>query len=464
MEQATITGWCRAFVIASAFSLYFSNFNFLTCMAQPPTNPHRRSFLTTSSKLAAMGSLGAASFTGLSFGFHNCVDDKLKVGLVGCGGRGTGAAVNAANADSNVSIYALADAFMDPIERCQNALKLEIKEKSKLELDAERRFTGFDCCDKLLQTDVDVVLLAGPPHFRPTQLKACVEAGKHVFVEKPVAVDVPGVKSILESCELAEQKRLSIVSGLCWRYDWKVQEMIGRIKDGAIGTIRAIQENYLTSTLWHRGDNPDWSRMEYQLRNWLYFNWLSGDHIAEQHIHSIDKALWLMDDKLPTTCYGTGARFVRTDPQWGNVYDSFACVFEWEDADVKAFTHCRQIAGCFNETEDFVYGSEGSAQVLRGRINTAQGIERIREPAGAPTMYDSEHLEFFKSIRNGQPINNGKYMSYSTLMALLGRDACYTGKKIKTEDYWNDTHKLGPESYEWNDYEPDPVPKPGTEF
>jgi predicted dehydrogenase len=431
-------------------------------------HPNRRSFIASSTRLAAASTLGVTTIPKLPFGYHNSVNDTLKVGLVGCGGRGTGAALNAAvgSQDSNVEITALADAFKDRIDSCRESLAVELGDKKdKLKVTNDSCFTGFDCCEKLVASGVDVVLLAAPPHFRPAHLKACVEANKHVFVEKPVAVDVPGVKSILETCAEAEKRGLSIVSGLCWRYDWKVREMVKRIKEGAIGEIRAIQENYLTGTLWHRGDKPDWSRMEYQLRNWLYFNWLSGDHLAEQHIHSIDKALWLMDDKLPTSVYGTGARFVRTEPKWGNVYDSFACVFEWEDRDVKAFTQCRQIAGCFNDTDDYVYGTKGSAKILRGEIKTTDGVERVRAPENAPdSMYDSEHIEFFKSIRNGQPINNGKYMSYSTLMSLMGRDACYTGKKITTEDYWKETKKLGPENYAWNDYQPDPVPKPGESF
>lgn len=428
------------------------------------SQPNRRAFISSSSKVAAVGTLAAVAMPGLSFGYHNSVNDKLRIGLVGCGGRGTGAAVNACQADSNVELVALADAFQDRIDSCREALKLELDKTDKMNIDDDQCFTGFDCTEKLVSSDVDVVLLATPPHFRPAQVEACVKANKHVFVEKPIAVDVVGVKSMLASCEEAEKRGLSIVSGLCWRYDWKVQEMIKRIKEGAIGEIRAIQENYLTGTLWHRGDDPNWSRMEYQLRNWLYFNWLSGDHLAEQHIHSIDKALWLMDDVLPDTCYGTGARFVRTDPKWGNVYDSFACVFEWEKSGVKAFTQCRQIAGCFNDTDDYVFGSKGTAQILRGEIKTGDGVDRVKSPENAPSMYDSEHLEFFKSIRSGQPINNGKYMCYSTLMSLMGRDACYTGQKIKTEDYWKEPKKLGPEAYEWNDYEPDPVPKPGTPF
>ncbi len=428
--------------------------------------PDRRTFLSSSSRIAAAGTVGALIAPKFAAGFHHSVNDTLKVGLVGCGGRGTGAAKDAVNADSGVVITALADAFEDRVQLSVETLTMELGDRAaeKLQVAEDHKFTGFNCCEKLIESGVDVVLLATPPHFRPAHLKACIDAGKHVFVEKPVAVDVPGVKSILKSCEEAERKGLSVVSGLCWRYDWKVQEVINRIKEGAIGTIRAIQENYLTGTLWHRGDNPDWSRMEYQMRNWLYYNWLSADHLAEQHIHSIDKALWLMDDKLPTSVYGTGARFVRTDPQWGNIYDSFACVFEWEDSGVKTFSQCRQVAGCFNDTEDYVFGTEGTAQVLRGEIRNAEGRERIRGQQGAPNMYLSEHIEFFKAIRAGQPINNGQYMSYSTLMTLMGRDACYTGQKIKTEEYWNNETKLGPETYDWNDYEPDPVPKPGRKF
>ena len=185
----------------------------------------------------------------------------------------------------NCEVYALADAFMDRVDQCERALKGQLKERFAVTQD--HKFDGIDCYKKLCETDVDVVILASPPYFRPMQLKAAIEAGKHVFCEKPVGVDVPGVRSILESCELARTKGLSIVSGLCWRYDIGVKEMISRIKDGAIGEIKSIQENYLAGTLWHRGDKKDWSKLEYQLRNWVYYNWLSGDHIAEQHLSLI---------------------------------------------------------------------------------------------------------------------------------------------------------------------------------
>ncbi len=428
--------------------------------------PNRRGFIATSAKIAAAGSIGAVSLPRLAMGYHHGVNDTLKIGLVGCGGRGTGAVVNAAAADSNVQIVALADAFTDRMDSCLEELKTQRTDNNvplNINVADDHKFSGFDCCEKLVASDVDVVLLATPPHFRPAHLRACVDANKHVFCEKPVGVDVPGVKSVLESCQIAAGKGLSVVSGLCWRYDTNVKEMVRRIQDGAIGEIRSIQENYLTGTLWHRGDNPKWSRMEYQLRNWLYYNWLSGDHIAEQHIHSLDKALWLMGDKPPTSCYGTGGRLVRTDPMWGNVYDHFSCVFEWDDSDVKTFSHCRQMADCFSDVDDYIVGTKGTAKILKGEINNADGKQNVKQP-GALDMYVSEHIELFKSIRAGQPINNGEYMSHSTLMALMGRDACYTGKRIKFEDYMKSEVRLGPDSYEWNDYEPDPVAKPGTKF
>ena len=297
------------------------------------TRPDRRSFISTSAKVAAAGTIGASLITKPAIaGYHNSVNDTLKIGLVGCGGRGTGAVLNATKADSNTKVIALADAFMDRIDSCKKGLDRQIPDK--MDVADDHKFTGFDCYEKLCNSEVDVVLLATPPHFRPAQLKAAVDAGKHVFCEKPVGVDVPGVQSVRETCRNAFAKGLSVVSGLCWRYDLGVNEVISRIKDGAIGDIKMIQETYLTGTLWHRGDgteDPDtgkvvrkWSQMEYQLRNWLYFNWLSGDHIAEQHIHSLDKALWLNDDKPPTSCYGSGGRLVRTNKKYGNVYDHFS--------------------------------------------------------------------------------------------------------------------------------------------
>lgn len=426
-----------------------------------PKQPNRRRFISSSAKLTAAAAV-TGSLTSPSFGFHNSVNDELKIGLIGCGGRGTGAVLNATKADSNSRVTALADAFSDRIDSCAKTLQKQLGDR--MAADKDHQFDGIDCYKNLIASDVDVVLLATPPYFRPTQLRAAIEAGKHVFCEKPVGVDVPGVRSVLESCQMAAEKGLSVVSGLCWRYDLGVNDMISRIKNGEIGEIRAIEENYLTGTLWHRGENPDWSKLEYQLRNWLYFNWLSGDHIAEQHIHSLDKALWLMEDIPPVSCYASGGRLVRTQEKYGNVYDHFSTVYEWEDSDIKVFSHCRQMAGCFNETDDHIIGTKGTARILKSTIETQDGKKSYRMK-NKPSMYDVEHEHLFQSIRAGKPINNGKYMSYSTLMALIGRDAAYTGKKIKWADYMKSDVVLGPKDiYNADDFEPMPVSKPGEKW
>ncbi len=415
---------------------------------------NRRNFLSTSAAVAAGGVLAANTSTTFG-GFHTSSDDTLKVGLIGCGGRGTSAAINACNADPNVKITALADAFTDRVASCHETLTRKIKERVEV---GDNKFSGFENFKELINSDVDVVILATPPYFRPSHIEACVAAGKHVFCEKPVGVDVPGVKKVLDACQVAKDKGLSIVSGLCWRYDLGVVATMERIKDGAIGDITSIQENYLTGELWHRGNNDAWSQMEYQMRNWLYFNWLSGDHTAEQHIHSIDKAGWLMDDKAPARVYSLGGRQRRVDEQYGNIYDHFATVFEWENG-VKCHSYCRQQAGCFTDVEDYIIGTNGKARVLKHEV--VNGDETWRYKGPKPSMYDVEHQHLFKSIRDANPINDGHYMCNSTLMALCARDSAYTGKRIEWADYMASEKVLGPENLAWGDYEPAKVAIPG---
>jgi predicted dehydrogenase len=295
------------------------------------------------------------------------------------------------------------------------------------------------------------------------QIRAAIEAGKHVFCEKPVAVDATGVRSVLETTKLAKEKNLTIVSGLCWRYDLGVRATMDQIKSGAIGDIVAIQENYLTGTLWHRGREDDWSEMEYQMRNWLYFTWLSGDHIVEQHIHSLDKALWLMDDQPPASCVGLGGRQVRTDEPWGHIYDHFAICYEWANG-VKTFAYTRQMSGCKNDVDDYVLGSKGRAKILKQQI---EGEKEWRYPKDAPkpSMYNQEHKELFAGIRSGNIINNGEYMCSSTLLAIMGREACYTGKSITWDEAMNSKQDLTPEAYEWGEVAVPEVAMPGkTKF
>lgn len=369
----------------------------------------RRTFLKQSSAAVVGGAL--ATSLGTSRAVHAAGSDMLKVGLIGCGGRGSGAAVNAMNAEDNVCLTALADLFPDKVEGAKKNLSKRIGDR--FQVTDDRCFAGFDAYQQLIDSGVDVVLLATPPHYRPQHLKAAVEAGKHVFCEKPVAVDPVGVRSVLATTELADKKGINIVSGLCWRYDLGVRETIGRIKSGAIGDVVAVHDNYLTSTLWHRGRQPDWSEMEYQNRNWYYFTWLSGDHIVEQFVHSLDKALWLMDDQPPQSCFGLGGREVRTDPKYGNIFDHHAVCYEWANG-VKVFAYTRQMRACYNNVDDYVLGTKGKAEVLykggRGQINGKQVYDGDK-----PSMYNQEHKELFAAIRSGTPINNGRYMALSTI-------------------------------------------------
>jgi predicted dehydrogenase len=406
----------------------------------------RRDFLKNSTAAVVGGMLAG----GLSIGrsAHAASgDDLLKVGLIGCGGRGTGAASQALHTQGNVRLVAMADTFGDRLEGSLTELQADLEIVGRIDVPPERRFTGFDAYKQVIDSDVDVVLLTTPPHFRPAQLKAAVAAGKHVFCEKPVAVDAPGVRSVLKTTEEARAKGLAIVSGLCWRYDLAVRDTIKRIQNGAIGNIVAIQENYLTGFLWHRGRKPEWSDMEYQIRNWLYYTWLSGDHNVEQHIHSLDKAMWLMGDKPPVACVGLGGRQVRTGPEWGNIFDHHAVAYEWADG-VRVYSFTRQQGDCFPETEDFILGTKGQAKVLANTITGENPSQYPRDKKKAdPDMYDNEHVELYDSIRKGEPINNGVYMSYSTLLAIMGRMATYTGQRITWDEALNSQEDLTPKSY-----------------
>lgn len=413
---------------------------------------NRRTFIKgTSSALLVGGTLA------LSRAAHASDDDTIKVGLIGCGGRGKSAAGNAMNADPNAKLVALCEIFPDRLENAKRDLSRSLK--NRYAVTDDRCFSGFDGYKKLIESDVDVVLLCTPPHFRPAQLRAAIEAGKHVFCEKPVAVDATGVRHVLETVQLAKKRDLSLVSGLCWRYDHAVRETMQRIFDGAIGDIVAIQENYLTGTLWNRPRQPDWSEMENQIRNWLYYTWLSGDHIVEQHIHSLDKALWLMGDQPPAKCFGLGGRQVRTDPKYGHAFDHFAVCYEWENG-VKTYAYTRQMKDCFNDVDDYVLGTKGRAAVLRHEIKgeTNWSYPRRRNPS----MYDVEHQELFAGIRSGNHINNGIYMSYSTMMAIMGREACYTGSEITWDDAINSNQDLSPTHYEWGEIQMPQVAMPGV--
>jgi len=423
-------------------------------MECPMAESSRRDFLTT----AAAGATALTANQTLTAGLYAGGSDLLKIGLVGCGGRGTGAASQALKADSGAELVAVADAFEDQAQSCRRRLSRSFNKEGqpdRVVVTDDTVFAGLDAYEKVIDR-ADVVLLASTPHFRPRHLKAAIEAGKHVFCEKPVATDATGVRSVMASTELAREKKLSLVSGLCWRYHDGKRATFEKIKEGAIGRIVAMQCSYMTGGVWdpRRTREQCSSEMEYQIRNWYYYTWLSGDFNVEQHIHSLDKMLWAMDDEPPETISGSGGRQVRTDERYGNIYDHFNVVYQWKNG-VKAFARCRHWRNCETEVDDFIYGSDGYVDVMAHTIYDADGNVRWKFEGEGGDMYQIEHDELFASIRSGNPINNGDYMCKSTLMAIAGRMGAYTGKKLTWEDMLNSKEDLSPPAYEWGDV---PVP------
>jgi predicted dehydrogenase len=410
----------------------------------------RRRFLESSG--AAAVSAAALPSPALRAGFFAGGSDLLKVGLVGCGGRGTGAAVQALRADPNTRLWAVGDALADRLESSLASLTRE-DIGTRVDVPKERRFVGFDAYRQVMDSGIDVVVLATSPHFRPLHLKYAVDRGLHSFVEKPVAVDAPGVRAINKTCELARAKKLSVVSGLCYRYHDGRRAILNEIHEGRIGDIVALDVRYLTGGLWHHARQPDWSDMEWQMRNWLYFTWLSGDHIAEQHIHSLDVMAWAMKGRYPVKCISVGGRQARTGPEFGDVYDHFVTTYEFEDG-TRGFSQCRQQVGCKVDVSDWVYGTKGTAEIFKHRIH---GESPWRFEGKARDMYQNEHDALFAAIRAGKPIDDGEYMCKSTLMAIMGRMAAYTGQEITWDQAWNSAEDLTPKEYDWG-----PLPTPAV--
>lgn len=391
----------------------------------------------------------------------------IKIGFIGCGGRGTGAANQALNANSTAVIWAMGDTFEDRLTGSMNTL---IGEKGdRAEVPKERQFVGFDAYQKVIASGVDMVILTTPPHFRPEHVAAAVKAKKHVFCEKPMAVDGAGVRSVMESTKLAKANGTNLVAGFCWRYNYPLRETYKQIHNGAIGDIRSIFASYYTTPLWTKPRQDNWSDIEWQMRNWVHFGWLCGDHIVEQACHSIDKINWAMQNVAPISATAVGGRQMHEGPERGNIYDHFGVVYEYENG-IRAHLHCRQMPHCYNDNNDFIVGSTGTCIVNAwdgspqfSGSTPWQNAHFYPYEGDNPNMYQVEHDELQEAIRGDRPtINDGDFMAQSTMMAILGREAAYTGGQVSYKDALNSTTVLGPKEYAFTDYPIPPVPTPGT--
>ncbi len=384
----------------------------------------------------------------------------LRVGVVGCGGRGTGAAADAVEAAPNVEIYAMGDLFRDRLDTAVEQLEEHASEG--FNVPEERRFSGFDAYKRVLETDIDYVILATPPHYRPQQLQAAVEADMHVFFEKPAAVDPPGIRQVLEAGKTAEQKGLSLVTGTIYRRQDNFVEGVRRIHDGHIGEILAGQAFYLTGPTWLRERKPGMSDLEWQCRNWYHFAWLSGDHIVEQFVHNLDTINWALQSH-PIKAEGTGGRQSRVDPSYGHIYDHFSIVYTYPNG-VQIRAMCRQMERAAPFKSNRLVGTEGHVELNPSETviadNDGEPVFQMEE--GEENPYVTEHTDLIESIREQDPINEAEQIAHSTLTGILGREAAYTGRAITWDELLTSTQlDLGPDTYEFGAGSIPPIAQPG---
>ena len=417
----------------------------------------RRSFVKATT-LATAGLVLPKTLSAMSRGTSA---EVIRVGLIGCGGRGTGAARDCLRAGGNeVVLVAMGDLFPDRLESAKSNLAKVASENEQVarqfKVTPEMSFSGFDAYQKVLATDIDLVILATPPGFRPLHLAAAIAAGKHVFMEKPVAVDAAGVRSVIASAAAAKAKSLAIVAGTQRRHDPAYVEVMRRVHDGAIGDITGGQVYWNQGGLWNAARKADWSDSEWQIRNWLYFTWLSGDHIVEQHIHNIDVANWAMGAH-PVRAIGIGGRQWRTDGAYGHIFDHFAIDFEYPNG-THVMSMCRQIDGTANHIGERFVGTRGTTDG-NTQIAGAQAFKWVGEQKNP---YVEEHVHLLASIRAGNPLNEGQRVAESTLSAIMGREAAYTGQAIVWDELLKAAQDLTPPTTGFGSLAVPPVPMPGS--
>jgi predicted dehydrogenase len=387
-------------------------------------------------------------------------DDTIKIGVIGCGGRGSGAVANAMTADPSVRLVAMADLFEDRLNSSYGWISNDEEYKGQVAIDPENLFVGFDAYKQLLDIDeIDYVILATPPHFRSIHFDAAVNAGKHVFMEKPVAVDPAGVRQVIQAGKRAKQQTLSVVAGTQRRHESSYLELMDQIGMGAIGEIVSASCYWNQGGLWVHERMPEYSDMEWQCRNWLYFTWLSGDHICEQHIHNLDVINWAMGAH-PVKAMGMGGREVRKPSKYGNIFDHFSIEYEYSNG-MTMQSMCRQIDGCASRVEEVIVGSAGRS-ISRSGHAVIQGKKDWRFDAEYRNPYEQEHADLIASIRGtGRYLNEAKRVAESTLTAIMGRMSAYTGKEVSWDQAINSKLDLAPDVYGFTDLPIRPVAIPG---
>ena len=435
----------------------------------PQPKKTRRGFLKSTSTAAIAGSALTTSLTSMVSPVHAQGSASLKIGLVGCGGRGSGAATQALKADPNTELVAVADAFEDRAKRGLDGIKNSLmqedeKAAARVNVSEDHIFLGLDAYKEVVEMS-DVVLLCTPPGFRPLHLAAAVDAGKHVFTEKPMATDFPGLRSVVESVQKAKEKNLAILAGFCWRYHQEKREFFERILDGAIGDVRAVYGTYIVGPVKPMpaaSTRPEGlTDLEWQVRNWYNFAWLSGDGLAEQACHTADWVAWAFGDAPPISCTAVGGRQIPAEG--GDIFDHIEVNYVWGNG-ARGFLAQRQIRNCYNENSLYIMGTKGNGSLSRGaHLTDLDNQETWRFKGRAKNMYQQEHDEFFASIRSGEHINDGDRMITSTAMSLLGRTAGYTGQQLTWEAGMQSEEKFVPEFTDgWNSpVEFREVPRPG---
>jgi predicted dehydrogenase len=409
----------------------------------------RREFVKQTSLLA--GGLMAAPLVS-NAGYFNSVDDTIKVAVIGCGGRGTGAAMQALLTKQNVKLVAMADAFRDRLDECFNALTSDDNEegnvKAKVAVTEATKFVGFDAYMKAIPL-ADVVILTTPPGFRPIHFAEAIKQGKHVFMEKPVATDPAGVKKVLETAEIAKQKKLNVVVGLQRHYQNSYRELYKRAQDGMVGEITSGQVWWNNDGVWVKMRESGQTEMEYQMRNWYYFNWLCGDHINEQHIHNIDVMNWFKGS-YPVKAQGMGGRQVRTGKEFGEIYDHHFVEFHYADGSVMN-SQCRHIKGTYAIVDEMLVGTKGvikcGAMQIVANGKTLYQYDKKKEN----NPYQTEHDELFAAIAKGEfKFTDAENGAKATLTAVMGRMATYSGQVMAWDKVLNSNISIMPTKYAWD--------------